>query len=329
MTSARARCGRALLAACVVLVPAVGAAREHGGRSERDYRADPVVVVAEAVERLARCPSLDERRREATSYLRAEVTPQGILSRARLIDAASGAELTDACLRSTVPDAAVPPAGPLISVWWPLAASTPRFGAPRRVQVTGIDLLVVPRRYPARMLPKDLTRARWLGLCSRKLSRAVPRKVKLARRPTDDSEAFDDVTAGSCGSKRRRAPVFRGAGLHGGDRPGRVEARSKSPAGPVTIRFARERARVWQVRREGHPRVLALAAGATVQVLATDEDPEWGFAVAWAGDLDRDGRVDLLVRDGEPRLGRYRLFLSRAQRTLPVLLAADVELPGD
>jgi hypothetical protein len=308
----------------VVLVPVAGVARE---RAERGYRADPVVVVAEAAERLAQCPSLDERRREATSYLRAEVTPQGILSRTRLVDAASGAELADACLRSTLPDAAVPPAGPLISVWWPLAASTPRFGAPRRVQVTGVDLLVVPRRYPARLLPKDLTRARWLGLCSRKLSRAVPRKVKLARRPTDDSEAFDDVTAGSCGSKRRRAPVFRGAGLHGGDRPAHLEV--KSHGGPVTLRFAGERSRVWQVRREGHPRVLALAAGATVQVLATDEDPEWGFAVAWAGDLDRDGRVDLVVRDGEPRLGRYRLFLSRAQRTLPVLLAAEIELAGD
>jgi hypothetical protein len=157
----------------------------------------------------------------------------------------------------------------------------------------------------------------------------VARKVKLARRATDDSEAFDDVSAGSCGSKRRRAPVFRGDGLRGGERPARLEARPKSPAGPVTIRLAGERSRVWQVRREGQPRVLALATGATVQVLATDEDPEWGFAVAWAGDLDRDGRVDLVVRDGEPRLGRYRLFLSRAQRTLPVLLAAEVSLPGD
>jgi hypothetical protein len=309
----------------VALFPLVGMASE--APREVSYRADPVLVVAEAVDRLARCPSLDERRKEATSYLRAEVTPEGILARARLVDAASGAELGDACLRATLPDAAVPPAGPLISVWWPLAASTPRFGAPRRVQVPGVDLLVVPRRYPARMLPKDLTRARWLGLCGRKLARSVPRKVKLARRATDDSEAFDDVTAGSCGSKRRRAPVLRGAGLHGGDRPAHLDA--KAHAGPVTIRFAHERSRVWQVRREGRPRVLALAAGATVQVLATDEDPEWGFAIAWAGDLDRDGRVDLVVRDGEPRLGRYRLFLSRAQHTLPVLLAAEVELPGD
>lgn len=327
MTSARARCGRALLAACVVLVPAAGVARERGARADRGYRADPVVVVADAVERLARCPSLDDRRKEATSYLRAEVTPQGILSRARLVDAASGAALTDECLRSALPDAAVPPAGPLVSVWWPLAAATPRFGAPRRVQVTGVDLLMVPRRYPARMLPKDLTRARWLGLCGRRLSRAVPREVRLARRPTDDSEAFDDVTAGGCSSKRRRTPVFRGAGVRGGARPAHLD--TKPRGGPVTIRFGDERSRVWQVRREGRPSVLALATGATVQVLATDEDPEWGFAVAWAGDLDCDGRVDVLVRDGEPRLGRYRLFLSRAQRTLPVLLAAEVELPGD
>jgi hypothetical protein len=288
---------------------------------------DPVANVVSSIARLEGCPSLQAK--AGRSYARFELTSSSVLVSARLFDLDTGAEVANDCLRRLGTRPAVA-GGARQTVWWPLepAGTT---GGELPLQVPGVDLLVVPQPYVRSDLPNDLANdlaprldGTWLGLCGPRTTLSSPREVTLTRDPDLQTPGFDDIGVVGCGTSAGRwIPVFRGPALHAGAKPARVV---RAPGREVVIRSGGARYRVRQLRLPGRGSVLVLGVGAISQVLATDGDPASDFDVMWAGDLDRDGRLDLLIRDDAD--ARYRLFLSRAH-LLPALLAAQTLRTGD
>jgi hypothetical protein len=301
---------------------------------------DLLAIVAGWVARLDPCPLAQARSPNARGYVRFDVSEDHEPMGARLVDVAADVDVADDCFHSVfgerrdVADAS----RSQLAVWWPIGRAAVRDdrGTDAAVHPTppeqlGVDMLVVPSAYPSDGLPAGVTTSPWLGLCGPKTIRALPGTVLLDVKPDDENKDFDDVSVVGCGPKPDLVPVIRGPGLDPDAEAtlATVRAKHDSPVDEVAVRLGGDRYRLWQIRSGLPHGILALRDGTTVQVLATDEDPEWSYAVIWAGDLDHDGRLDLIIRDNEPDEGRYRLFLSHAQRVLPTLFAAEVQLPGD
>jgi hypothetical protein len=306
-------------------------------------------AIANWAARLGVCPLAAARAPRAHAVIRFELTPDLRVASARLVDPATSADLSDDCSRAALgAPRTLDGGGPPLTVWWPLGSAPPDGGAavaavdageggvapapPKQLPGGGVDLLIVPYFHPLASLPKGAFARPWLGLCGPEIDRATPRVVTLTSRPNEENSDFVDVSVRGCGHRGPAEVVaFRGANVAAsiGTQPAHFHAIPDSPIAETEVSFGGERYRLWQLRAGRPEGILALRAGATVQVLAADEDPEWNYALTWAGDLDRDGRLDLIVRDGEPDQARYRLYLSGGKRLLPVQLAAESQMPGD
>lgn len=196
---------------------------------------------------------------------------------------------------------------PLLS-WALLLAATPSPAADERALQ---PVLLVPGHYE-RSIDVDHGTRVW-ALCGEQL-----RQVELRVRPL--GRAGDDVhVSAPCDA------TFLVSGVEGLEAGTVATARMKrkpasvrtSPFGPAAVQLflGREKASVHRVRvgSSGYRLELRSSGGGAPTILydaqSTDE-AEW--SLLWAGDLDRDGAIDLLVQASDAFDRReVRLFLSR------------------
>jgi hypothetical protein len=303
---------------------------------------DLVRAAAALAARLYGCSEAAHDWQRGRSVLaRLELAPTGDLANGRLVDATSGAP---AILSGTAGDCVAgvlaggtDAGGERTTIWWPLAFVDPaQASRDDMVKSAGsFDLLVVPSAYPSSDLPDGAFAGFWLGLCGDAHHRPSWHPVTLDRTTDEDNDAFDDVSLEGCGDKPELVPVLRGGRLL--DRPtfARVRPGARAALGEKTVRLGGHRLEIWQEKIGDERAVVGVTFGRDIQILlpgdtigdlATDSD----YALTWAGDLDGDGRLDLIVRDDDPDEGRYTLFASSAAPPgLPVGRAAEAQLPGD
>ncbi|HLK92752.1 MAG TPA: hypothetical protein VKZ18_22860 [Polyangia bacterium] len=239
-------------------------------------------------------------------------------------------------------------AGTTTTVWFPLAfaQSTADGGpgqAPRR-EPPIVDLLAVPMYYMRSDLP-PVIHGDWLGLCgggppspsppatvSRTIEEERPptwRPVTLSRTVDEENDAFDDVHLDGCDPAQRLVPVVRGAVITAHPTPARVAAGPRTERGERTIRFGKRRFQIWQDKISEDTSLIALGFDGQIQVLLPDS-LGFDYVIVWAGDLDGDHRLDLIITDDETDEPRFSLFLSsRAPPALPVGWVTGADLPGD
>lgn len=176
-----------------------------------------------------------------------------------------------------------------------LAASPPR--------------LFLPGPMPASQVPAEGTRA--LALCGNEL-----REVEIRVRPgaTPDTERLevpcDAVALFAQVLNLRPGPVAE-ARLH------RSATARSSPFGPLRIdlQLGRHRERVTRIRlgSTGYRLVLSGAGiGAPVVLYEAQSTDRAFWDLLWAGDLDQDGEIDLLLQASDAQdLRELHLFLSR------------------
>jgi hypothetical protein len=203
---------------------------------------------------------------------------------------------------------------PLLSV----LLATP---APARVAVALLD----PGTYRKSELPAAAASGEWLALCRGEASTALA-PVKLEVRAAAGQSARELVVPGC----PYALALLRSPALH----PGKVET-VQDDQGAFTFKDTH-----YQIRRDapepepeakcGVRRVhLVLTAGETRQVLASS-DFCTVYTLRWIGDLDGDGKLDLLVAENLDS-GRtiLRLFLgARAAGGAPVGAAAVIQHGG-
>ena len=154
--------------------------------------------------------------------------------------------------------------------------------------------------------------------------------MTLSRTTDEENDDFDDVAVAGCGANPLFVPAVRGSGLREPPTAARVRAGVRTALGEKAIRFGGRQFRVWQEKVDTERSAIVLMFGRDLQVLLPDVFGDWDFDVAWAGNLDGDGHLDLIVRDGEGDEPRFTLFLSStAPARLPVGRTSDAQIPGD
>jgi hypothetical protein len=288
---------------------------------------------------------------EAGALVRGMVLPAQIDEGEGGHDGGSGAFLAAhrACFDGALTSGAADAGATATTVWFPLSFAKPAgpdggvAQAPPR-EPPAADILAVPMYYPRSDLPRDL-QGDWLGLCgggevapwppgtiSRSIEERRPpswRPATLSRIADEENEDFDDVKLDGCEAKERLVPVVRGAVITRQPAPARVAAGPRTALGERNIRFGKRRFQIWQDKISEEASLIVLAFDGQLQVLLPDSMSD-DFAVVWAGDLDGDHRLDLVIADDEVDEPRFTLFLSSsASRALPVGRVSDAQVPGD
>jgi|GEM_PF-2504269 len=160
--------------------------------------------------------------------------------------------------------------------------------------------------YGAAQLPTPLLTSDWIALCPSGAA-ADLRLTQIRARPFFDEVGYDkpgqqsgrDVQATACPTPHLllRGPAFS---------PGPVASALLQPSGFVW------RGTRYRLDNASDPRRLWLRYG-TRRVLLLRSDTDLEFRLRWAGDLDRDGALDLVLEEKYDAT-LVHLFLSRHKR---------------
>ncbi len=169
----------------------------------------------------------------------------------------------------------------------------------------------------------------WLGW-SWKSDALVPTTLTVRDRQKDQPDDADEVTVETVPGVTFAARCVNGLRA-GAIRPAGVVNHELNVGGPLRISVGERRyeLRLRSPRGDLSDATVTLTEGRRTQTLYSAggfaDDPH--FHVVWAGDLDRDGRLDLVVNfSNKYSLSPYRLLLSsRASGTLLVGEAANFE----
>jgi hypothetical protein len=131
--------------------------------------------------------------------------------------------------------------------------------------------------------------------------------IEELRRAPERADASADAGIESDGGGAAVAAGAAGAADLGTPVSAKVLAGKADEDAGVTFAFAGKRFRLWNFRDQEHS-WLILEQGRRSQVLVREEPAYSSFDLAWAGDLDGDGKLDLIVRE---YWGALSLFLSR------------------
>jgi hypothetical protein len=181
----------------------------------------------------------------------------------------------------------------------------------------------------------------WLALCRRNgISDLVRTKMNVSPVQVDGDRNGLLVSAPACPDA---LVLMHGLSVNPGEVPTAtvIKKTAPSPRRQDTIWTMTLHGRTWRLSFQdavGLPLVIAVEAD-TQEVrnwkdaLASVAEPgskrhDWGFAasveVLWAGDLNRDEQLDLLLKQGDAEIGSsIELFMSNGTRAMPRLILVD------
>jgi hypothetical protein len=308
------------------------------GADGKGSASDFVTAAAEIGARLYKCAPAEHFWRKGRLVLaKLEFSPAGALVRGLVLDPQIGERSSllaslEGCFARALASNAADTGAELTTVWFPLVFAEPHGqdgGAKPSQEPPEVDLLALPSPYPRADLPTRAQGLPWLALCGDGKRPRTWRPVTLHRTTDEDNESFDDVTIEGCGADPGLVPAVRGIGIVEQPVAARVVPGPRSSLGERTIRFSGRRFQIWQEKTGEDASIIVLGFGHEIQVLIADTEGD-AYDLIWAGDLDGDHQLDLIVRDADPDAPRVTLFLSsQAPTALPVGRATDAVVPGD